>query len=153
MIRNRGSRGTEAHSRFAAAGASDRSATRHGLPHGFTVVEVVLAVITLCVAVLLVATAALWAVRVGHVDDVASARTGALLASIESVRAAPYDALVDGSAAHGDYVVSWSVTPGIRSKLVEFVTRSAADSPADLGTERGARPGTATFRYRMYEHD
>lgn len=115
---------------------------------GFTIVEVLFAVILLTFGILGLASTTLWVVRQTTVSEVATERMIALQSVIEQLRALPFDEVVDGSGTEGNYSVSWTVTAGSSSKLVEIVT-TGPGLTSGSGTPTLAPSVSETYEYRI----
>jgi prepilin-type N-terminal cleavage/methylation domain-containing protein len=89
---------------------------------GFTIVEVIVAIIILAVGLLGLAGTTVLTVRQTTLADVASDRSVALQSTIEQIRATPFDSVAAGSESAGLYDVAWSVTDGGLWKNVDIVT-------------------------------
>ncbi len=90
---------------------------------GFTIVEVIVAIVILAVGLMGMAGTTALVVRQVTLADVATQRAAALQSTIENLRATPFDNLVDGSDSVGVFDVSWSVTnPDGQWASVEIVT-------------------------------
>lgn len=120
---------------------------------GFSLVEIVIAVIVLAFGVLGLAGTTIWIVRQTTLGEVTMERTVALQTSIERLRAADYDELVNGSATEGRFTVSWSVSTGNRSKLVEFVTTGPGLGSGASGPPQLQQVVADTFVYRFYDEN
>ncbi|MDT8367892.1 MAG: hypothetical protein RQ745_01705 [Longimicrobiales bacterium] len=120
---------------------------------GFSIVEIVVAVILLAFGVLGLAGTTIWVVRQTTLGEVTMERTIALQTSIERLRALPYDAIVGGSATEGRFTVSWSVSAESRSKLVEFVTTGPGLASGASGPPQLQQAVADTFVYRFYDEN
>ncbi len=89
---------------------------------GFTIIEVLVALIVLAVGLLGLAGTTVLIVRQTTLADVASDRSVALQSTIERIRATPFDSVEAGSESSGLYDVAWWVTDGGRWKDVGIVT-------------------------------
>lgn len=117
---------------------------------GFTIVEIVLALILLTVSVLGLAGTTTWVVRQTTLGQVTSERTVALQSTIEQLRAMPYDSVMDGSSTEGQFAVRWFVTTDSRSKRVELVTTGPGLTSSLAGPPQLAQSVADTFEYRVY---
>lgn len=115
---------------------------------GFTLVEVLVALIILTVGVLGLAGTTALAVRQVTLANVTSERSAALQSVIERLRAQPYDDLTDGSATFGRFTTTWAVTPEQRSTAVEIVTEGPG-SGAGTGLPGLKASVVDTFTYRI----
>lgn len=102
--------------------AEDRSESRREGQQGFTIIEVIVAIIVLAVGLLGLAGTTVLVVRQTTLADVTSDRAAALQTTIEKIRATPFDSVTSGSESTGLYQVAWNVRQGNRWKSVEVVT-------------------------------
>ena len=114
---------------------------------GFTIVEVVIAVVILAVGLLGMAGTTLLVVKQTTLADVTTERSVALRSTLERLRAMPYDSVVNGSDSIGAFSISWTVTDVGLWRDVELVTvgpglRSGSGFP----TVAPSVPDTFTFR-------
>jgi len=114
---------------------------------GFTIVEVIIAVVILAVGLLGMAGATVLVVQQTAIADVATERSAALQSTIERLQAMPFDSVVTGGDSVGAYAVEWRVGSGNRWKPVEIVT----DGPGSMSREGFPRlvlsvPDTFTYR-------
>lgn len=90
---------------------------------GFTMVEVIIAIMVLAVGVLGLAGTTAYIVRQVTLADVMTERTAALQTVIERVQAMPFDSVGAGSDSIGSFAVQWSATDeGTWSRLVTVIT-------------------------------
>ncbi len=89
---------------------------------GFSLVEVVVAIIILAVGVLGLGGTTAYIVRQVTLADVMSERSAALQSVIERVQAMAFDSVTTGSDSIGVFNVSWSAGTGAQSKVVQIVT-------------------------------
>ena len=90
---------------------------------GFTVIEVILAMVVLAVGLLGTAGTTLLLVTQTTMADVATERAVAMQGTIESLRPIPLDSVSSGSDSVGAFEVSWTVTSTDRRwKGIEIVT-------------------------------
>lgn len=119
---------------------------------GFSLVELVVAVVVFAVGALAFAGSTAFINRQTTVADLDSERTAALISTMERIRSTDYDSLTAGSDSIGRYGVSWSVIRSSQSSLVRVITTGPG-----LGTSPGMgmpviRPNVAdTFIYRVLE--
>ena len=117
---------------------------------GFTVVEVVVALIILTVGVLGLAATTVYVVQQTTLAEVATERAAAVQTVVEQLRARPYPAVSDSSGSYGPYEVSWTVVPGNRSKLVTIVSVGPGLQSAEgQGMPRLHGAVADTFSYRI----
>lgn len=89
---------------------------------GFTLVEVVVAVVVLAVGLLGLAATTGWVVRQTTLSQVTTDRAFALQSVVENIRATPWDEVSSSTRTVGDFDVSWTVTEDPPLKTVEVVT-------------------------------
>ncbi len=87
---------------------------------GFSLIEVMVAMMVLAVGLLGLAAGTGWMIRTVHFGELETKRSAALQSAVESVRATGDP--VNGSETFGNYSVTWTVGTGDRhSRPVEFV--------------------------------
>ena len=89
---------------------------------GFSLVELVIALVILAVGVLGMAGTTAYVVRSITLADLNTERAAALQTAIEQIRAQPFLTLASGTDTVGDYTVKWEVTspsPVVRNVLIE----------------------------------
>jgi prepilin-type N-terminal cleavage/methylation domain-containing protein len=128
---------------------ADSPATASGRG-GFTLVEVVVALIILTVGVLGLAGTTVWVVRQSTLAELSTERAAAVQTVVEQLRASDYATLAAGSDSVGRFDLSWSVTNGSRSKLVTVVSvgpglSSGSGMPSLTGSVAD------TFAYRIMQ--
>lgn len=89
---------------------------------GFTMVEVIVALVILTVGILALAGATGVIVRQINTADVATKRAQALETAIETVRVQDFDSIDAGSVTTGSYTVDWNSVSLTTTKVVQFVT-------------------------------
>lgn len=115
---------------------------------GFTLVEVLVALIILTVGVLGLAGTTAIAVRQVTLADVTSDRAAALQTVIERLRSQPYNNLASGTDSVGMFEMTWTVRQDQRSTAVEIVTLGPGQATG--GGMSGLRRNVAdTFVYRI----
>ena len=143
---------------MAASVTSDSDAVRRpstptqgSTRNGFTMVEVIAAIVILTVGVLGLAGTTAYVVRQVTLANVMTERSVALQTAIEKVQAMPYTNVATGSDSVGHFRVTWSsATETSASKLVTFITtgpglRSSTVNPfPTMGTNVAD-----TFVYRV----
>ncbi len=122
---------------------------------GFSLVEVIVALLVLTIGLLGLAAGTGWMIRTVHFGQVETARSTALQSAVESVRAMPYGSVVDGSEAFGDHTVAWEVTAtGQQSRVVRFiVTGPGRQASAGGGMPEVTPNAVDTFTYRLMRRD
>ena len=122
---------------------------------GFTVVEVIIAVIVLAVGILGMAGTTAHIVRQVTYAEATSKRARALQSVIERVRAAGYDSVAYGSdgsgtEAIGSFAVAWtSAASSARSVLVTIITTGPGLAPVSGSLPVMSNAVTDTFTYRL----
>ena len=97
-----------------AVGSSDE--------HGFTMVEVIVAVVILAFGLLGLAGTTAWVVRTSTMAEAQTERTMALQTVVERIRAQDFADVGSGSENVGNFSLAWSVTSSsAQSKTVEIV--------------------------------
>lgn len=90
---------------------------------GFTMVEVIIAVVILAVGVLGLGGTTAYIVRQTTLADLMTERAAALQSVVERIQAMDFDSLDSGSDSVGVFSVSWtSTSESSRSKLVTIIT-------------------------------
>jgi prepilin-type N-terminal cleavage/methylation domain-containing protein len=115
---------------------------------GFTIVEVIIAVVILAVGLLGVGGTTVLVVKQTTLADVTTERTAVLQSAIEELRALPYDSVVAGADTLGPFMVSWTVTDYGQWRDVVFVTEGPGLSQAE-GFPALSPSVPDTFSYRI----
>lgn len=90
---------------------------------GFSLVELVMAVVVLAFGVVGMATTTLFITRQLTLAEVTTARVTAIQSVMERIRTTPYDSLCEGTDTMGAIVVSWSEMAHMaQTKSVRIVT-------------------------------
>jgi hypothetical protein len=101
---------------------------------GFSIVELVIAILILAIGVLGIASATGYMVRQITLAEVTSERAAAVQLVVERLKSTPYDSLDIGSDTVGNYVINWgSVDDGV-------ITRLFAVETLGPGLQRGTGP-------------
>ncbi len=118
---------------------------------GFTLVEVVIALVILSIGVLGLAGTTGHSLRATTLADLRSERSAALQSVIEQLRALPFDSVTAGTDTLGLYLVEWQSTPrGNLGKDLRIITVGPGLSRGDSGTLASIRPQVPdTFYYVM----
>ena len=125
------------------------SGARRGARAGFTLVEVLVALVVLTVGVLALAGATAVAVRQVILADVTTERAAALQSVVEMLRARPYDSLSAGSDTVGTFRATWTVSSTQRSTVLSIVTLGPGLESGSGGMPRLADQVRDTFVYRI----
>lgn len=90
---------------------------------GFTLVELVIAMIVLTVGVLGLAGTTAFVVRQVTLADLMTERAAAFQTTIDRIQSLPYDNVASGSDSVGVFAVKWSsVDQGAQNKIVTILT-------------------------------
>ncbi|MDT8342606.1 MAG: prepilin-type N-terminal cleavage/methylation domain-containing protein [Longimicrobiales bacterium] len=117
---------------------------------GFTLVEVMVALVILAVGILGLAATTMYAVRQTTFGEITTERSAALQSVLERLRAMEFDSVRSGTDSVGTFQVNWRVVEASRTKIVEVVTLGPG-----LASAPGAPPSLApsvadTFVYRIH---
>lgn len=115
---------------------------------GFTLVELVVALVILAFGILGLAGTTVYVIRQVQVAGLTTKRTAARQAAIEHMRALDFDAVTAGADTVGDYIVNWSV---IRSQPNSKAVRLITTGPGYVSTGDDmptlSRTAQDTFNY------
>ena len=113
---------------------------------GFSIVEIVVAVLVLAIGVLATAGTTVLVVRQTMVAEVTTTRAAAVRTTIESLKALPFDSVKDGSRSIGTFDVNWTITEDNRWKSVELVSLGPGlESKSGFPTLSRSVPDTAVY--------
>jgi len=117
---------------------------------GFSLVELVIAVVVFSVGALGFAGSTAFLSRQTTVASLDSERTSALITAIERIRATDYDSLAAGADSVGRFAVTWSVQQNSASSLVTVITTGPglASTPGQ-GIPVISPVAQDTFEYRV----
>ena len=91
---------------------------------GFSLIEVIIAMIVLVIGVLGFAGSTAYQVRQVTLADLMTERSVAFQSTIDRLQSLPYTSVVAGADTIGIFAVSWTVTPdGPQSSIVRLYTR------------------------------
>ena len=114
---------------------------------GFTIVEVVIAMLILTIGVVGMAGATGQIVRQVTLADLMTERSVAFQTIIDRLQSLPYDSVGAGSDSVGIFAVRWTSTAdGAQSKIVELVTAGPGMSGATFPTNNPQVLDTFEFR-------
>ena len=117
---------------------------------GFTMVEVIFAIMILAVGLMGMAGTTALVVRQVTMADLATERSAALQTTIERLQALPFDQLTDGSDSVGIFDATWAVTsPTGQWASVEIVTTGPGLASRDGGFPRLLNNVPDTFIHRI----
>lgn len=114
---------------------------------GFSLVEVMVSMVIMAYGVLGLAGATMYTIRGVSVSELNTERAAAIQVAREKIHSQPFDSLDTGTDTVGVFVLEWSSTMVVGSKLVELVSTG----PGVVMTEQGplispARSDTLGFR-------
>ena len=96
---------------------------RDGKRSGFSLVELIVAIVILSVGVLSMAGTSTWVVRQITLSRLATERAVARQSAIESIQAGSFERAVGGSGTFGIFDVTWTVTANVGNfKTLQVVT-------------------------------
>lgn len=114
---------------------------------GFTMVEVIIAIVILAIGLLGLAGSTGYLVRTVTLGDLLTERTFASQTVIDRLQSLPYANVVDGTDTIGVFAVDWeAVDDGPQSKILTVVTVGPGLSPNGMGTLAPAVADTFVFR-------
>ena len=114
---------------------------------GFTLVEVIMAMLILTVGLLGLAGATGYMVRTVTLGDLMTERSVAFQSTIDGLQSLPYDSVTTGSDSVGIFAISWdSVDDGPQSKLVTLVTVGPGVVPGSAHLQSPSVADTFVFR-------
>jgi len=115
---------------------------------GFSMVEVIIAMVILTIGVLGLAGTTAHIVRQITLADLMTERSVAFQTTIDRLQSLPYDSVVDGGDSVGIFAIRWAVTPdGAQNKRVRIITMGPGLSS---GTPPTNSPSVAdTFDFRI----
>ena len=101
---------------------------------GFSLVELVVAIVILSVGVLSMAGTSTWVVRQVTLSRITTERALARQSAIEGVLADPFADIAGGSTTFGIFDVTWAVTADVGSyKTIQVVTTGLGRVPGSAG--------------------
>lgn len=114
---------------------------------GFTMVEVIIAIVILTIGLLGLAGSTGYLVRTVTLGDLLTERTFASQTIIDRLQSLPYDNVVNGTDTVGVFAVDWdAVDDGPQSKILTVVTIGPGLSPGGMGNLAPAVADTFVFR-------
>lgn len=117
---------------------------------GFTMVEVIFAIMILAFGLMGMAGTTVLVVRQVTMADLATERSAALQSTVERLQALPFEQLADGSDSVGIFGVTWSVTsPTGQWASVEVVTTGPGMATSDGGFPMLLHNVPDTFIHRI----
>lgn len=114
---------------------------------GFTIIEVIIAMMILTVGVLGLAGTTAYFVRQVTLSDLMTERAAAFQTVVDRLQSLPYDSVTTGSDSVGIYAVTWSsVNNGSQNKSVTIITTG----PGTRGAPPTQNPSVVdTFTFRI----
>lgn len=128
------------------------SATRRGRSErrgdaGFSLVEVVIAVIILTIGVLGLAGTTAHIVRQITLSDLMTERSVAFQATIDRLQSLPFDSVTNGADSVGVFYIRWNATlDGPQSKIVRIWTEGPGMGGAGMPTNNPSQLDSFDFR-------
>lgn len=119
---------------------------------GFSLVEVIVAMVVLTIGLLGLAAGTGWMIRTVHFGELETERSAALQSAIEQVRSRAFTDVADGSATFGEYNVEWEVGAPDQHNLsrpVRFIVVGPGRSTAGGGLGEISETATDTFDYHL----
>jgi prepilin-type N-terminal cleavage/methylation domain-containing protein len=124
--------------------------TQKSEDRGFTLIEVIVAMLVLTAGLLAMAAGGGWAARSVDSAWVNTERANALQAGIERVRATPFEEIEEGSLQVGRYQVTWSEqSSSDRATVLEFQVEGPGVQPGVFGLARVGASVSSTFSYSV----
>jgi len=125
-------------------------AVRSGAPEaGFTMIEVIMAILILAAGILGLAGTTALSVRQVNMSDIATERSVALQTTVERIRAMDFDSVSTGTDSVDGYDVSWTTLPSGSTKLVQIVWVGPGLKSVSGGLPILAPEVADTFAYRI----
>lgn len=119
---------------------------------GFTLVELMVALVILTAGLLGLAASTGWVVRQTTFAGAVTDRMAARQSGIEAVRATPIDQVTDGNRTVGRYAVTWTVTETTDdSKTIEVVTEGPGLRSSGAGLPTMDLTVADTFSFQMID--
>jgi len=128
----------------AASEARRSPRSREG---GFSMIEVIVAMMILTVGVLGLAGTTAYIVRQVTLGDLMTERSAAFQTIIDRLQSLPYDSVASGSTTVGVFAISWTSTnDGPQNKIVQMITVGPGLGGALVPTNDPQAIDTFTFR-------
>lgn len=116
---------------------------------GFSLIEVVVAIVILAIGILGLAGTTALSVRQVRASDMATTRAAALQSTLERLRAMEYDSIAAGVDTVGQYTNTWTSSDDSRSKLITVVSEGPGMQSVSGGMPVFALSVQDTFSYRI----
>jgi len=128
---------------------AETQARRHSRA-GFSMVEVIIAMIILTVGVLGLAGTTAFIVRQVTLSDLMTERAAAFQTVVDRLQSLPYDSVGSGSDSIGIFEATWtSVASGGQNKIVTIITTGPGMTSIAGGAPFNAPQVVDTFRFRI----
>ena len=132
---------------MAAPVLSEARQPTKGREAGFSMIEVVVAMLILTVGVLGLAGTTAYIVRQVTLGDLMTERSAAFQTVIDRLQSLPYDQVTSGSDNVGVFAISWTSTnSGPQNKIVQMITVGPGLGGALVPTNDPQAVDTFTFR-------
>jgi len=116
---------------------------------GFTVIEIIVAMVILTIGVLGLAGTTAYIVRQISLSDLMTERAVAFQTIVDRLQSLPYDNVTSGTDQIGAYAVKWESTPnGSQNKTVMIITQGPGMSTAS-GAPFNDPAAIDTFTFRI----
>lgn len=118
---------------------------------GFSLTELLVAMMVLAVGLLAMAAGTGWMIRMVDNAQLDTERSVALQAGIERVKATPFNEVADGSFQEGPFTISWQVAGGgANDRLVRFQVSGPGRATGAVGAMPAiTRNAVTEFEYRL----
>lgn len=116
---------------------------------GFSLIEVIIAIVVLTVGILAMAGTTSLVVRQVTIAEATSDRAAVLQTTIERLRGIDFDLVADGTATEGPFTVDWTVTGTSPVLTVEVVTTGPGVETVPGAGPRLSNTVADTFRYMV----
>ena len=128
------------HSRLHSAGSRG----------GFSMVEVIIAIVILAFGLMGMAATTAVLVRQITLSGMTTDRTVAVQSTIESIRATPFDSVSGGSSTNGHFDITWTVSkPSMQWAEVEVITKGPGMARGEGGFPMLSNTVSDTFSFRI----
>lgn len=118
---------------------------------GFSLVELVIAVLILTVGVLGLAGTTAYVVRQVDLSRINSERAAAVQTAVEFVRSIPFANVADDSTVTGRYRVRWEVEAGQFQRRIRIITTGPGAATGEGGSTVISSAVVDTFEYRIIQ--
>jgi prepilin-type N-terminal cleavage/methylation domain-containing protein len=114
---------------------------------GFSMVEVIVAIVILAIGVLGLAGTTVYIVRQVTVADLMTERSAAFQTIVDQIQSLPYDNVGSGTSTIGVFTATWTSTnSGPQNKIVQIITVGPGLSGALVPTNDPVAVDTFVFR-------